>query len=137
MAKKQKLYLPSLAELIDRISIAQHKECLNHEHKAEFTKEINLILNDIDIDLDAMGKENITASFIRDIVILTMANSLIWTHEDAIRSGAKGKDDLYFTHQINDLRSQAKKKIMQAVGGRIDYKLNNIKAENKFVPSGY
>lgn len=134
---EQKLYMPSLAELIDRLVIVQHKELLNEEHREEFTKEMELILHDIDVELSGIESGKINASVIRDIIVLTMSNSWIWTNEDNVRKGTLGEDSLMFTHQLNDIRSRAKQKIMQTIGGRIDFKLNNIKADNKIIPSGY
>ena len=39
-------YLPTLAELIDRLSIAQLKEVFITEHKDEYAKEINDIIQE-------------------------------------------------------------------------------------------
>ena len=41
-------YLPTLAELIDRLSIIQLKEVFITEHKKEYAKEIQEIVHDID-----------------------------------------------------------------------------------------
>lgn len=40
-------YLPTLSELIDRLSIAQLKEVFITEHKGEYAKEISDIVHDI------------------------------------------------------------------------------------------
>ena len=42
-------YLPTLAELIDRLSIAQLKEVFIYEHKEEYAQEISDIVNDVDL----------------------------------------------------------------------------------------
>ena len=42
-------YLPTLAELIDRLSIIQLKEVFIPEHKKEYAKEIKDIVHDIDM----------------------------------------------------------------------------------------
>jgi hypothetical protein len=41
-------YLPTLAELIDRLSIIQLKEVFIPEHKKEYAKEIKDIVHDIE-----------------------------------------------------------------------------------------
>ena len=41
-------YLPTLSELIDRLSIIQLKEVFIKEHKEEYAEEIKEILQDID-----------------------------------------------------------------------------------------
>ena len=45
-------YLPTLSELIDRLSIAQLKEVFITEHKAEYAQEISDIVHDIQLVLD-------------------------------------------------------------------------------------
>ena len=45
-------YLPTLAELVDRLSIAQLKEVFITEHKEEYAEEIRDIVHDIDLILE-------------------------------------------------------------------------------------
>ena len=47
----ERKYLPTLSELIDRLSIAQLKEVFITEHKEEYAEEISDILHDIDLTL--------------------------------------------------------------------------------------
>ena len=47
----ERKYLPTLSELIDRLSIAQLKEVFITEHKNEYSQEISDILHDIDLTL--------------------------------------------------------------------------------------
>ena len=42
-------YLPTLSELIDRLSIAQLKEVFINKHKEEYSKEIKDIVNDLSL----------------------------------------------------------------------------------------
>jgi hypothetical protein len=48
---EKRKYLPTLAELIDRLSISQLKEVFIPEHKEEYAKEIRDIEHDIDLIL--------------------------------------------------------------------------------------
>ena len=48
----ERRYLPTLSELIDRLSIAQLKEVFITEHKGEYAQEIRDILHDIDLTLE-------------------------------------------------------------------------------------
>ena len=48
---EKRKYLPTLSELIDRLSIAQLKEVFITEHKKEYAQEISDILYDIDLTL--------------------------------------------------------------------------------------
>ena len=61
-------YLPTLSELVDRLSIAQLKEVFIVEHKEEYADEIGDIVHDIQMSLDE-GAE-VTAETIRAIVVL-------------------------------------------------------------------
>jgi len=54
----ERKYLPSLSELIDRLSIIQLKEVFIPEHKEEYSKEIQDILHDINILLDEHSDMN-------------------------------------------------------------------------------
>ena len=45
-------YLPTLAELVDRLSIVQLKEVFITEHKNEYSKEIKDIVHDIELILN-------------------------------------------------------------------------------------
>jgi len=132
----ERKYKWSFAELIDRLTIVQQKEIYNVEHRAEFTAELNDILHDLGLEISE-GNISITPDMIRDIVVLTLNNAWIWANEDNARKGTDGENNLYLTHQLNDIRSCAKKRIQQSIGGRIDHKLNNVKATNQYVPSGY
>ena len=48
---EQRKYLPTLGELIDRLSIIQLKEVFITEHKSEYSQEIKDIVHDIDLIL--------------------------------------------------------------------------------------
>ena len=51
----ERKYLPTLSELIDRLSIAQLKEVFISEHKEEYAQEIKDIVHDIDMILNGGG----------------------------------------------------------------------------------
>ena len=63
----ERKYLPTLAELIDRLSISQLKEVFISQHKDEYSEEIKDIVHDIQILLDSSEKVN--ADTIRAIVV--------------------------------------------------------------------
>jgi len=81
-------YLPTLSELVDRLSIVQLKEVFIAEHKSEYAEEINAIVHDIQLYLDE-SKEPITAETIRAIVVLSQMNLHIWHNESNYRKGIK------------------------------------------------
>ena len=127
---KSRKFLPTLGELIDRLSIHQLKEVFIPENKENYATEMNDIVHDIDIIL----KENnikLEGDIIRAIVVLSQMNAHIWYNESQVRKGEKGVDNLMLTHGLNGIRNTAINKIMEVVGGRKDYKVDCIAAEFK------
>lgn len=129
--KKERKYLPTLSELIDRLSICQLKEVFIPEHKNEYSQEIKDILNDINICLEDIDAEEITADTLRAIVVLSQMNLHIWHNESNYRKGIKEGNSLELTHGLNGIRNIAKNKIQEIVGGRKDYKIDCLAAEFK------
>jgi hypothetical protein len=123
-------YLPTLSELIDRLSIVQLKEVFIPEHKSEYSEEIENILHDIQILLDEKSTI-IDAEVIRAIVVLSQMNLHIWHNESNYRRGIKDGNNLELTHGLNGIRNTAKNKIQEVVGGRKDYKIDCLAAEFK------
>ena len=125
---KQRKWLPTLGELIDRLSIHQLKEVFIPENKDNYAKEMNDMVHDIDMILKE-HKGEITGEVIRAIVVLSQMNLHIWHNESEYRAG-KGKGNLELTHGLNGIRNTAKNKIQDKVeGGRKDYKVDCIAEE--------
>ena len=129
MHEKRK-YLPTLSELIDRLSIVQLKEGFITDHKEEYAKEISDILHDIELTI----KENnvtLDSETIRAIVVLSQMNLHIWHNESNYRKGIRDGNNLELTHGLNGIRNTAKNIIQEIVGGRKDYKIDCLAAEFK------
>jgi hypothetical protein len=126
----ERKYLPTLSELVDRLSIVQLKEVFISEHKDEYSKEISDIVHDIQQHLNE-SKEQITAETIRAIVVLSQMNLHIWHNESNYRKGIKDGNNLELTHGLNGIRNTAKNKIQEIMGGRKDYKIDCLAAEFK------
>ena len=60
-------YLPTLSELIDRLSIAQLKEVFIKDHKKEYAQEIKDIVNDIQLTLDEKKHMKLSIKKIEDV----------------------------------------------------------------------
>ena len=127
---KERKYLPTLSELIDRLSIVQLKEVFISEHKSEYALEIEDIVHDIQQYIDE-NKSEITAETIRAIVVLSQMNLHIWHNESNYRKGIKDGNNLELTHGLNGIRNTAKNKIQEVVGGRKDYKIDCLAADFK------
>jgi len=123
-------YLPTLSELVDRLSIVQLKEVFIPEHKDEYAEEIEAIVHDIQMLLDEQDGK-VTAETIRAIVVLSQMNLHIWHNESNYRKGIKDGNNLELTHGLNGIRNIAKNRIQEVVGGRKDYKIDCLAAEFK------
>jgi len=124
-------YLPTLGELIDRLTICQLKEVKIPQYKEEYQQEIKDIVHDINEILSESEELTIDGDFIRAIVVLSQMNTHIWVNEDKARSGENKGNDLLLTHGLNGIRNTAKNKIQEKVGGRKDYKVDCIASEFK------
>ncbi len=126
----QRRFLPTLSELIDRLSIVQLKEVKIPEHKEEYAQEISDIVHDIQL---IMNDKNvvITAELLRAVIVCAQMNAHIWYNESNVRSGKEGPNMLALTHGLNGIRNTAKNKIQEVVGGRKDYKIDCIAADFK------
>ena len=122
-------YLPTLSELIDRLSIVQLKEVFISDHKEEYAQEIKDIVHDIDLCLKET--KGLDAEVVRAIVVLSQMNLHIWHNESNYRKGIKDGNNLELTHGLNGIRNTAKNKIQEIVGGRKDYKIDCLAAEFK------
>ena len=123
----ERKYLPTLAELIDRLAISQLKENFLSDHKEEYAQEINDILHDINI---MIKDSEVTAETIRAIVVLSQMNLHIWHNEAEARKGNNAGENLLLTHGLNGIRNTAKNKIQEIVGGRKDYKVDCLWISN-------
>ena len=127
---KKRKYLPTLAELVDRLSIAQLKEVFITEHKEEYAEEIKDIVHDIDLILND-EKVQLSGKDVRAIIVLSQMNLHIWHNESNYRNGIKDGNNLELTHGLNGIRNTAKNKIQEIVGGRKDYKIDCLAADFK------
>ena len=71
-------YLPTVSELIDRLSIIQLKEVFITEHKEEYAKEIKEIVHDLNL---LMNWEKPSGEMIRAIIVLAQMNLHIWHYK--------------------------------------------------------
>ena len=117
-------YLPTVSELIDRLSIVQLKEVFISDHKEEYAKEIE----DITHDITECG---IDGELVRAIIVLAQMNLHIWHNESNYRKGIKDGNNLELTHGLNGIRNTAKNIVQGKFGGRKDYKVDCLAADFK------
>lgn len=124
----ERKYLPTISDLIDRLSIAQLKEVFIAEHKQEYADEISDLVHDINLLLE---NKQLDGEAIRAIIVLAQMNLHIWHNESKCRSGIKEGNSLELTHGLNGIRNTAKNKVQEKFGGRKDYKTDCLAAEFK------
>ena len=123
----ERLYLPTFAELVDRLSIVQLKAIFLPGHKEVYEAERKMIEHDIDVLL-AERDYKLTAFDIRALMVIMLVNRWIWENEAAVRNGA-AEGNLRGTHAINGVRNTAKNLLMRAFGGRQDMKVDCLAAD--------
>lgn len=124
----ERKYLPTLAELIDRLSIVLLKSIFIAENRKDYLAERELIEHDIGLLLAERpihyGVE------VRAILMLMLTNRYIWENEGKARLGGRDQDKLLkLTHSVNGMRSTAKNVLARAFGERVDLKVDCFAAE--------
>lgn len=112
----ERQFLPSFAELIDRLTVDQIKEVLLQNRAEEISKEIKSICNDIDL-LVNQNQISLSARLIRIIIILSQMNVHIWNNKDKMKlDPSKYNEHLTLAHQLNGLRNQMKNLLLEESG---------------------
>ena len=118
----ERKYLPTFADLVDRLSIVLLKSIYIPEHRKAYRDEMMLIKHDIQV----LGFD---AALIFDIMVLMLSNREIWLNESKARAGGSEQDKLLkFSHSLNGIRNQAKNRISIVNGGRLDLKIDSLAA---------
>jgi len=125
----QRRYLPTLSDLVDRLTIVQQKMIFISERADEYRAERADILHDIDLILK--DHPPLTARAIWAITLIQLTNRCIWESESKARAGGNEQDKLLkLTHSINGQRNTAKNVLAEEIGGsRMDYKVDALSAE--------
>lgn len=127
---RQRAYLPTFADLVDRLTIVQLKAIFIPERRDEYAAEMKLILHDIDLILGGATGGIITAREVRAICVLMLTNRFIWENESKARAGGSDQDHLLkLTHSINGVRNTAKNELAAVDGGRRDFKIDCLAAD--------
>jgi len=124
----ERKYLPTLSDLVDRLTIVQQKMIFIPERADEYRHERALILHDIDLLLQ--DGPPLTAKAILSVALLALTNRVIWENESKARAGGNEQDKLLkLTHSINGVRNTAKNMLSEEFGGRHDYKIDALAAD--------
>lgn len=124
-------YLPTLAELVDRLSIHQLKEVFIPEHKDKYQREMRDIMDDINVIISEQNIQ-LTAEIIKAVVVLSQINEHIWYNESKVRSGeSQDLNLLKLTHGLNGIRNRTMNYLLGLINNedRRDWKTDCLAAE--------
>jgi len=121
MSDGNRLFLPPLAELIDRLTVDQIKEVIFQEKTAireemkRIEHDLNAIIEEKNIKLDA--------TLIRVIIALAQLNLHIWNNKDTMEAHHASEPDRYMellklSHQLNGIRNRLKNHLLVLSGDK-------------------
>ena len=120
-------YLPTFADLIDRLSIVLMKSIFIDVDS--YIKEIDDIKHDIDVLLRGKHKK-INSDILFATLVIMLINRYIWENESIARQGGSDQDKLLkLTHSLNGRRNTAKNVINREFGERVDFKIDCLAEE--------
>jgi hypothetical protein len=120
-----RVYLPSIAMLIDRLGIVTLKSIKISSGKEDYEEESRKIMHDLDLLMaPGMGR------LIRAVQINAVINEMIWANESKARKGEE--QDLVLlklTHSMNRVRNEAMGNISKFYNEAQDLKSDYMESE--------
>lgn len=111
-------FLPSAAELIDRLTVDQIKEVLLPAQAAACADEMAKISHDLDILIEERELP-LTGRLLRMVIAVAQMNVHIWYNKDRMtETSEKYSELLKLAHQLNGLRNQLKNVLLEETGDR-------------------
>lgn len=113
---KNRKYLPTLADLIDSLTIHQIKEIRFHDQKSAYAKVIKKICHDIDLLIEEKNIK-LTSRLVRIIILVAQLNLFIWETKDKMQEvdSENYSKLLKFCHQLNGIRNTMKNKVLEDI----------------------
>ena len=112
-------FLPSFAELIDRMTVTQIKLSLIENGKEDFKDELRKISHDLNNIINA-SKIPLNSELILTFINLSQLNLHIWNNKDKMQENLDNQDIylqlLKVSHQLNGFRNQLKNKLLEVEG---------------------
>jgi len=127
----ERKYLPTIADLIDRLSITLMKSIFIPDNRRAYLAEMKLIMDDIGAAWTGWSKGGPymnPANLIYAVLVLMLSNRYIWENEAIARKSGKG-GRLRATHSVNGVRNRAKNEISKIFGERVDHKIDCLAAD--------
>ena len=111
-----RLFLPSLSDLIDRLTVDQIKEVLQPANREAIADEIKRLENDIDLATSKLDLKA-TARFLRKVIVLAQINLHIWYNKDQMQvQPDRYAELLTMAHQLNGIRNRIKNSLLDETG---------------------
>jgi len=108
--------LPTLADLVDELTINQIKQVLLPDGKARFGERMTMLAHDVDLLLGAAAPR-LSAQLLRMLVLLAQINLHIWVlKEKAQEDEARYLEHLKLAHQLNGIRNRIKNALLDELG---------------------
>ncbi len=112
-------FLPSMSELIDRLSVTQIKINTLDSDPVDFIKEVDKIKNDIDLIISEKNLK-FSSELVVSIVLISQLNLHIWNNKDEMQLNLNNEETylalLKRAHQFNGYRNQIKNRILELEG---------------------
>ena len=126
-------YLPTFADLVDRLSIVLLKSIFIPEHHQEYLDEAKLIEHDLNMFFDSFKNRKAKLFGVRELkagMVIMLANRFIWENESKARQGGSDQDKLLkATHSVNGIRAVAKNVLSRWLDEREDLKVDCLAAD--------
>jgi len=114
--ESSRLFLPTLPDLIDRLTVDQIKEVLLPDAREAVADEIRRLENDIDL---LVGELDLKASarLLRKVIVLAQINLHIWYNKDQMQAQPDRYEELLtLAHQLNGIRNRIKNSLLDEAG---------------------
>ena len=109
-------YLPSFAELVDRLTVDQIKEVLAPTDSGAVSDEIKSLENDIDLIIREHDV-TVSARMLRKVIVLAQINLHIWHNKDQMQvEPDRYAELLTMAHQLNGIRNRIKNSLLDNSG---------------------
>ena len=130
----ERLFLPPLAELLDRLTVTQIKQALLGDKNRAFANEMQKISHDMDLII-AENDIKFDSRIIRIIVLISQMNLHIWKNKDLMQENLDNDGEylklLKLSHQLNGIRNRMKNQLLEIEGNNDDsQKKTNFETDN-------
>ena len=112
-------FLPTFAELLDRMTVTQIKLSLIENGKEDFKDELRKISHDLNNIIESKNIP-LNSDMILTFINLAQLNLHIWNNKDKMQENLDNQETylqlLKISHQLNGFRNQLKNKLLAVEG---------------------